>query len=37
MPEWILDAIAYLMDELGLSEDEARERSSEDYFESDEL
>lgn len=32
MFEWIQDRIQYLMDELGLSEDEAAERAREDYF-----
>lgn len=32
MFEWIQDRIQYLMDELGLSEDEASERAREDYF-----
>lgn len=32
MLEWLEDAVAYLMDELGLSEEEAREKAVEDYF-----
>lgn len=32
MIEWVRERIEYLMEELGLSEDEAEERATEDYF-----
>lgn len=32
MLEWLEDRVAWLMDEFGLSEEEAEERAVEDYF-----
>ncbi|WP_309267579.1 hypothetical protein [Azonexus sp.] len=35
LTEWFEDTIAYLMDEFGMSEEEASERADEIYFDSD--
>lgn len=32
MIEWVKDRVDWLMEELGLSEDEANERANEEYF-----
>lgn len=34
MLEWLEDQVAYLMDQLGLSEEEAEEKALEEYFDS---
>lgn len=36
MLEWLEERVAYLMDALGLSDEEAREQAQEDYFDGDE-
>lgn len=36
MLEWLADKVAYLMDEYGLTEEEAAEQAVEDYFDTGE-